>query len=72
MLTKDTMKRHGRYHWKHNPEPSLIYLGGEHYSGDRRTWHRFAKVEAPSVVWCEVLDDDLYMLEETAGGDHAN
>ena len=54
----------GRYNWKHQPE-RLAYMGLRRYPGDRRTWHQFEKVDAPGVVWCEVLDDDLSMFEET-------
>jgi hypothetical protein len=54
----------GKYNWKHQPE-RLAYMGVRRYPGDRRTWHQFEKVDAPGVVWCEVLDDDLPMFEET-------
>jgi hypothetical protein len=33
--------------------------------GKEGSWHQFAKVDAPFTVWCEVLTDDLRMLEET-------
>lgn len=46
-----------KYRWIGQKE-TLIYLG---FKG---VWHQFAKVEAPEVVWCEVLDRDLTMLEE--------
>lgn len=52
----------GRYNWKHQPE-RLVYLG-YNLSGNGR-WHQFAKVEYPTVVWCEVLTRDLEMFEET-------
>jgi len=52
----------GRYNWKHQPE-RLIYLG--HNWSSNGYWHQFAKVDAPDVVWCEVLDSDLLMIEET-------
>lgn len=52
----------GRYNWKGQPE-RLIYLGLCEPRNGR--WHQFAKVEAPSVVWCEVLDSDLRLIEET-------
>ena len=48
----------GRYNWKNQPE-RLVYLG------KKGNWHQFAKVENLNVVWCEVLDEDLHMLEET-------
>jgi hypothetical protein len=47
------------YNWKHNGEPPLIYIGKQ------GSWHQFVTVEKPDVVWCEVLDSDLHMLEET-------
>lgn len=54
----------GRYNWKHQPE-RLFYMGVRRYPGDRRTWHQFAKVDAPDVVWSEVLDSDLPFFEES-------
>lgn len=48
----------GRYNWRNQPE-RLIYLGRN------GVWHQFAKVDAPSVVWCEVLAADLVRFEET-------
>lgn len=52
----------GRYNWK-NQSDRLIYLG-HNWSGNG-SWHQFAKVGAPDVVWCEVLTSELHMLEET-------
>ncbi len=57
-LTPATMKRGGRYNWKNQPE-RLIYL--RKFDG----WHQFKKIGDPREVWCEVLDADLNMLEET-------
>lgn len=57
-LTPSTMKRSGLYNWKNQPD-RLIYLGK---SG---AWHQFKKIGDPREVWCEVLDADLRMLEET-------
>lgn len=57
-LTPATMKRGGRYNWKYQPD-RLIYLG------KRGSWHQFKKIGDPREVWCEVLDADLHMLEET-------
>ena len=45
----------------------LVYMGTTRYPGDRRTWHRFAKVETPEVWYLEVLTSELVMLEETKG-----
>lgn len=47
-----------RYIWKHQSE-RLIYMGKV------GAWHQFCKVSEPDVVWCEVLDSDLNMIEET-------
>ena len=49
---------HG-YNWKHAPHDKLIYLG------KKGAWHQFRKIGDPREVWCEVLDEDLTMLEET-------
>ena len=46
------------YNWKNQPE-RLVYLGRA------GAWHQFALVEKPDVVWCEVLSEDLRMLEES-------
>ena len=52
----------GKYNWKGQAE-RLIYLG-KHRSGNG-LWHQFAKIEAPTEVWCEVQDADLIRFEET-------
>jgi len=59
VLTPATMKCGGRYNWRNQPD-RLIYL--------RKfgIWHQFKKIGDTREVWCEVLDDDLRMLEETA------
>ncbi len=56
------MKIGNKYNWKHSPE-KLVYLGNN-WSGNGY-WHQFAKVETPELVWCEVLDADLRMIEDT-------
>lgn len=58
-----------KYNWRNQPE-RLAYMGIRHYPGDGRTWHQFEKVDAPGVVWSEVLDDDLQHFEasEAVGG----
>ena len=56
----------GLYNWKGKPE-RLVYMGARRYQGDPRTWHRFAKVEAPHMCWSEVLTSELAMFEETKG-----
>jgi len=56
------MKIGNRYNWKSQPE-RLIYLGMG--KGGSFGWHQFALVDKPEVVWCEVLTEDLHMIEET-------
>ena len=56
------MVKGGRYNWKDQKE-RLVYLG-RNRSGNG-FWHQFAKIEAPTVVWCEVVDADLHMIEKT-------
>jgi len=56
------MVKGGRYNWKYQKE-RLVYLG-RNRSGNG-FWHQFAKVEVPTVVWCEVVDADLHMIEKT-------
>jgi len=65
-MTPQTMKKGGRYNWKSQPE-RLIYLG-RNWSGNGY-WHQFERVGEPGVVWCEVLDSDLPMIEETQSAD---
>jgi hypothetical protein len=61
-VTRDTLRIGGRYNWKNQPE-RLIYMGLCEPRNGR--WHQFAKVDAPTVCWCEVRDDDLSSFEET-------
>jgi len=49
----------GKYNWKHAERDQLIYLG------KKGSWHQFKKIGDPREVWCEVLDEDLHMIEET-------
>ncbi len=56
------LELHGKYNFKNQPE-RLIYLGNN-FSGNGY-WHQFAKVDEPDVVWSEMLDADLQMIEET-------
>lgn len=51
------MKIGGRYNWKNQPE-RLVYIGKV------GNWHQFTKVGS-NTVWCEVLTEDLHLLEET-------
>lgn len=57
-----TMTIGGKYNWKGQLE-RLAYLG-RNWSGNGY-WHQFEKVDAPGVIWCEVLDADLSSFEET-------
>lgn len=54
----EPLKVGGRYNWRGQLQ-RLVYLR------KLGAWHQFAKVDAPDVVWCEVLTSDLFMLEET-------
>jgi len=45
-----------KYNWKGQQE-RLVYLG--FILRGRSKWHQFAKVDAPSVVWCEVTTSYL-------------
>jgi hypothetical protein len=47
-----------KYNWVNQSERLV-------YTGKKGCWNQFAKVEYPEIVWCEVLDSDLRMLEET-------
>lgn len=46
------------YNWKNQPE-RLKYIG------KKGVWHQF-ELTGKQGVWCEVLDEDLHMLEKTA------
>lgn len=61
-MQKSDMVIGGRYNWRYQQE-RLIYLG-YNWSGNGR-WHQFALVEKPGKVWCEILDSELDMIEET-------
>lgn len=61
-MTREAMKMYGRYNWRGQPE-RLVYIG-RNWSGNG-FWNQFEKLGQPGVVWCEVLDSDLRMLEAT-------
>lgn len=65
ILTRSAMKIGGHYNWIGQPN-RLIYLG-RNWSGNGY-WHQFEEVGKPGIIWCEVLDKDLRMLEETQEG----
>jgi hypothetical protein len=64
VIEAKTLKVGGRYNWQHQEE-RLAFMGTQTYPGDRRTWYQFEKVDEPGVVWCEVLESDLPLFEET-------
>ena len=51
------------YKFKYSPE-ILIYIG-KNFSGNGY-WHQFEKADNRGVVWCELLDHDLKMIEEVS------
>ena len=59
-MNKSDLVIGGKYNWKSQPE-RLIYIGRD-WTG---RWNRFGKVETPHLIWCEVLDEDLHMMEPT-------
>jgi hypothetical protein len=61
LLTRAKLKHGGKYNWKHQPD-RLIYVGRI------GLWNQFKKIGDPRPVWCEVLDEDIHMLEETVDG----
>lgn len=65
IMPNDDMKYGDKYNWK-NQQERLIYIGAEISNG---MWYQFAKIDNPNVVWCEVRDYDLHMLEKTLQGD---
>ncbi len=58
-LTETDLKPHGKYNWKCDPHTKLEYVGKQ------GSWHQFVKTIARDKVWCEVLSQDLHMLEES-------
>jgi hypothetical protein len=44
------------YKWKHDSH-QLVYLS------QKGLWHQFALI-GTTKVWCEVVDEDLHMIEE--------
>ncbi|MBN49943.1 MAG: hypothetical protein CMN85_10410 [Spongiibacteraceae bacterium] len=51
------LRRGGEYNFRNQPE-RLKYLG------KRGNWHQFEKI-GERGVWCELLDSDLCLIEET-------
>lgn len=58
MIGKGDLIRGGLYNFRHQQE-RLIFLGFFD------SWCRFALVETPGVVWCEVSVSDLHLMEVT-------
>lgn len=56
------MKAGDRYNWIDQKE-RLVYIGKD------GAWHQFALVDNPTKVWCEALEQDLSMIEETKDGE---
>jgi len=48
----------GKYNWL-NQDERLTYIGKV------GAWHQFELVDKPGKVWCEVLEEDLNMIEAT-------
>jgi NTP pyrophosphatase (non-canonical NTP hydrolase) len=61
-MNRFELKIKGKYNFINQSE-RLIYLGAD-FQG-RGRWNQFAKVEEPLVIWSELLDSDLHMIEET-------
>jgi hypothetical protein len=47
----------------------VCIVAGLVYVGKKGAWHQFAKIEELGEIWCEVLTEDLRMLEETVDKD---
>jgi hypothetical protein len=60
-MKRDDMKLHHTYRFKGTPE-HLVYIG-RNWSGNG-FWHQFELAEKRGVVWCEILDSDLNLIEE--------
>lgn len=56
------------YRWKHQTDV-LVFLGKHYDRPGCRGWHQFAKQQEPEVVWCEVRDEELHLLEPAWAGD---
>jgi hypothetical protein len=52
----------GKYNFKNQPE-RLKYIGSN-WSGNGY-WHQFEKVDEPGIVWSEMQDSELGMIEST-------
>lgn len=62
LLEPKDMEYGRTYRFKGQPE-RLMYLG-KNWSGNGY-WHQFSKIGGTTgVVWSEITDNDLYMIEE--------
>ena len=51
--------------YKFKCSPELLICIGKNWSGNGY-WHQFEKADNRGVVWCELLDHDLKMIEEVS------
>jgi hypothetical protein len=58
ILESESLEIGGRYNFKLQPE-RLIYVG------KKRAWHQFIRIGYGAFMWCELLDREIYLLEET-------
>lgn len=57
MLTEQDLIKGSQYRWRYAEQQPLIYL--RRHKG----WHQFRTLASPEV-WCEVLNEDLNMMEK--------
>ena len=50
-----------KYKFTNDGSKPLVYIGKE------GNWHQFEEEENQGVVWSELLDSDLWMIEEIKG-----
>lgn len=62
-MKANAIKIGGHYNWIGQPD-RLIYLG-QPSTGPSRGWHQFKKIGDPRAIWCEVLNNELRLIEET-------
>ena len=58
----DKMVLHEEYNFTNQAE-RLKYIG-KNFSGNGY-WHQFEKISEPGIVWSELQDSDLWMIELT-------
>ena len=62
IVKAEEMVFHEKYNFKNQPE-RLRYIG-RNQSGTW-FWHQFEKVGEVGVVWCELQDNDLILMEKS-------